>query len=128
MRNLQSRNSKKRWLYSRITLVFVFLLAIFLGRAAVRAYMDARAVRVTYNEIRSEREELAAEKTDILRRLDYLSSSYGLEKELKQQFGLVGPGEEIIVIVDRPEQKQEADGGDGLSFFEGIRQFLRGLF
>src|SRR3989338_10957823 len=121
MQIFQNRNFIRRVMYSWPVVVLVFSAAVFVGQSALRSYLGAKHARSAYFEVKKEREDLAAQRADLEKRLNYLSTPYGLEKELRRKFGLVKPGEELMIIVDRPQENERPVDGDNLSaFFSGV--------
>lgn len=127
MRNFQNVKTA-RWFYSFPILIVIFLGIIFLGQSSLKAYSRARGARAVYIEVSGDYEKLALKRTDLEKRLAYLSTPYGLEKELRRQFGLAKDGEGLITIIDRHLQAASDDNGGLGSFFSKMGNFLKGLF
>lgn len=128
MAGFKRRNPNQKLIYSRPVLAVMFLMLIFLGQAAIKAYIGARDARTAYIGVREERADIAIKSADLEKRLDYLSSSYGLEKELRRQFGLAKPGEELMTIIDRRQKGADNEPGKFSSFLSEIGGFFTGLF
>lgn len=128
MRDFQNRNFKRRLVYSWPVAAAVFLLAVFLGQAAVRSYLVARNTKSAYTEARKDREDLEAKRVELDKTLDYLSTPYGLERELRRKFGLAKPGEHLIVIVDRTEEIEPEEKNGFSSLVSEVGNFLGGIF
>lgn len=128
MRDFQNRNFKRRLVYSWPVAMAVFLLAVFLGQSAVRSYLVARNTRSAYTEARRDREDLEAKRVELDKTLDYLSTPYGLERELRRKFGLVKPGEHLMVIVDRTEEAAPEEKNGFSLLVSGVGNFLGGIF
>ena len=128
MLDFQNRKVGRRWFYSLPVLGALFLAALFLGQAALKAYLRSRAATAVYSEVRNNRQEIIARKNDLGKRLDYLSTAYGLEKELRRQFGLVKKGEGLATIIDRPRPTPLGENAGFKSFFSEMGNFLKGLF
>ena len=129
MQRFQNRNLGPRIAYSWPAIAVLFLAVVFLGKSAVNAYLGATNTHASYIEIKNKREDLLAKNADLEKRLDYLSNPYGLERELRRKFGLIKPGEEALIIVDRPKENQPAGESSNFSdFFSGVIKFLGGFF
>lgn len=129
MRKFQNQDPVRKIIYSWPAIFVLFLAAVFLGKSAINTHFNASLTRATYLDVRSKHEDLLVKKTDLEKRLDYLSSAYGLERELRRKFGLVKPGEELMIIVDRPQENERPVDGDNLSaFFSGVAGLFGGLF
>ena len=129
MRKFQNQDSVRKIIYSWPAIFVLFLAAVFLGKSAINTHFNASLTRATYLDVRSKHEDLLVKKTDLEKRLDYLSSAYGLERELRRKFGLVKSGEELMIIVDRPQENERSAEGDNFSaFLSGVAGFFGGLF
>ena len=128
MRSFQSRNFGRRLIYSRVSIAAMLAVAVFAGQATLRSFLESRNARKAYVEVNQKHEELISQKDDLEKRLEYLASDYGLERELRRKFGLVKPDEEILVIVDRPQSAIEEGAGNMSSMFSALRNFLAGFF
>ena len=128
MQNFQNRSFKRKIMYSWPVVAAVFLVAAFLGQAAARSYFAARNTRLTYEEAKKDREEVGAQRTELEKRLDYLSSPYGLERELRRKFGLAKPGESLMIIVDRPKETVFEEKNNFSSFVAGVGDFFGRIF
>lgn len=110
-------------------LIAMFFGIVFLGQSAFKAYLKTRGAREVYMGVTRELQELAVKKSDLEKRLAYLSTSYGLERELRRQFGLVKDGEGLIVIIDRQTPAAlDENGGMLESFFAKMEDFLKKFF
>lgn len=129
VRNFQSnRSSVKKHLYSLPAIFLLFLAVFFLGRAAFKSYSGARGVYGVYAEVRAERQELLGKKSELERRLAYLSTPKGLEKELRREFGLVIPGESLVTIITRENPNVIPEVGTLSSFLSGIKNFFTDFY
>jgi cell division protein FtsB len=84
----------------RILLVALFLFIAYSAfvRYEIAAEMAERraAAEVEIAELKEQRERLEGE-------VEYLSNERGIEGELRRQFDIALPGEEVVVILDEPE-------------------------
>lgn len=128
MNRFQNQNQLRHILYSWPIIAILAVITLLLGRAALYAYLDLRTTNRTYLEVKKERGELVLEKTRLEDRLGFLSSEYGLEKELRRKFGLLKPEEGLLVVVDRPQILSGTEGGEGGSFWSLLADFFASLF
>ncbi|MCK5096329.1 MAG: septum formation initiator family protein, partial [Candidatus Pacebacteria bacterium] len=54
-------------------------------------------------------EELYAREVELAASVKTLRTSFGVESEIRDMYGLVKEGEEVIVIVDEKNKKEEND-------------------
>jgi len=60
------------------------------------------AVTKTYDELKARESELTG-------KIDSLKTPLGVEREIREKFGFVKEGEEVVVIVDAPQKEKEND-------------------
>src|SRR3989344_8018220 len=123
MDRFQNQTSFRRFLYSRPAAA---VLAVLLGWSTIQSYLRVRSAGRVYQEVKEEREGLVLKKNQLSDRLNYISSPYGLEKELRRKFNLILPGEELLVVVDRPQVVQEEEVGGTL--WPKFIDLMSGLF
>ena len=114
MKKFEEKRKFRRALYSRPSVALLVLASIFIGSeiwgwygkysesGENRAIAERKLVRLKYRENQL-RAEIAALKTE-----------QGIEREIRTKFGLVRPGERVIVVVPAPENpKQSASAIEG---------------
>ena len=101
------------------------ILIFFTGRATFSAYLRSRVATQAYLDVKQKREELSHKHAVLERKLRYLSSPYGLEKELRERFGAKRADEEVIIIVDRPAPESEDFAAKQASIWQMIYQMIK---
>jgi cell division protein FtsB len=74
------------------------------------------------NESRNELTQLQEKNADLEQKINILSTDYGLDQEIKAQYRVVRPGEEIVIIVDNDESVGEPE--DTETFWDKLRSFI----
>ena len=86
---------------------FIFLLVLVMGVQAYERYIIASEMK-DRGEIAKEQTKLLEERKDNLeKKVEYLSSERGMEAEIRRQFDVALPGEQIVVIVDDEDDGSE---------------------
>ncbi|MBI2039038.1 MAG: hypothetical protein HYT22_02045 [Candidatus Niyogibacteria bacterium] len=126
MRKFQQRLSFRSFLYSWPFVLGLAALLFFLGRAAWNAYEKLGLAKNVYADARASRLEIEKKHADLTERLGELSSPYGLERELRERYGLHKPGEEVVIFVRRtPPDGAPARAADGApSWRERLRTWI----
>ncbi|MCH7883463.1 hypothetical protein IIA95_03550 [Patescibacteria group bacterium] len=125
MKRFQKHYFLKNIKYSWPVLFALAILIFFMGRATLSAYLRSRVATQAYLDIKQKREELSHKHAALEKKLRYLSSSYGLEKELREQFGVKRPDEEVIIIVDRPPPESEDFTAKQASLWQTVYQMIK---
>ena len=80
---------------------------------------NVAAVTETYDELKKRESELIG-------KIESLETPLGVETEIREKFGLVKDGEEMIVIVDPPKEEKENDleSAENKSLWEKIKEWF----
>ena len=92
---------------SPVTQAALFILVLFVAYSAYVRFDIAMEMRERRIEAENEAAVLEAKKQELQEKVDYISSERGKEGELRRQFDVALPGEEVVVIID--EEKDEPE-------------------
>ncbi len=90
-----------------ITRIILFLIVVFLAYSAFVRYKIAAEMKERREQAEIEVQELEKQKRLLEKKVDYLSNERGIEAELRRQFDVTLPGEEVIVIMEPENQQTE---------------------
>jgi hypothetical protein len=100
MREYQQKYIVRRLIYSRVTIVVLFLLAMFL----LRSIMELNEKRIAVSKLQQEselvRSDLAAKVKKAGEKNDAISTDRGFETYVRTTYPVVKDGEGVIVIYD----------------------------
>ena len=100
MREYQQKHMIRTLVYSRVTLVVLFLLIVLL----LRSIMELNSKRIDVVKLRNdslkEREELQKKVEKAQKETDFISTQRGLEAYIRTTYPVVKNGEGVIVIYD----------------------------
>lgn len=102
----QKRKLRSR-INSPITQGFILGLALIIGWSAYVRFDIAMEMRERRIQAEAQTAALEAHKTVLKDKVEYLSSDRGIEAEMRRQFDITLPGEQVVVIVEDEESKQE---------------------
>lgn len=91
---------------SDIFAVILIVVSVFLLRSVWDVYKKSVVARISMDEARSDLEALQLKKTGLEREINSLSTERGIEEELRRRFQVVKPGEQVLVIVDKNDNKK----------------------
>ncbi|MBX2866683.1 septum formation initiator family protein [Candidatus Kaiserbacteria bacterium] len=104
MFDFHEKRKIRSWLYSKTTIVILFILAILLSFSVYERFVVERKVA----EKRAEREgdllRLEERAAALEENIEHLESDRGLEEELRSRFDVAKEGERVIIIVDSDEE------------------------
>lgn len=103
--------------------VLIFLIALF-SYSAVGTYKKSRLAKTKTEQVEAELQRLQKQEEGLRSSLEDMNTDYGLEKALREKFGIVREGETSIIIIE-PEEDSVPDETDEN---KGIFHFLREIF
>lgn len=122
MKEFQERSKIKRKKRSKILLLFMLLVFIFLVKGTFSAYTKERNSRIEVDRALKEKEVLDKRYQVMSEQSDALKSDIGIESEIRNKFDVVKEGEGVIVIVDKDMPIIEEDKRGVLKrFWDSVR-------
>lgn len=94
-------------LNSPITQGIILSLALLVGWSAYVRFDIAMEMRDRRIQAELQAEALQARKESLEKQVEYLSSERGIEAEMRRQFDVALPGEQVVVIIDDKEKGPE---------------------
>lgn len=112
---------RKQMLGSKLLLICLLVVIVFLFKGVWGVYIKARQSGERLEQIRKEHEELTERNIFLEHEVVRLSTDAGVEEEIREQYGLGREGERVFVIV---EEDDESATTSQKSFWDYI-QFWR---
>ena len=117
----------RRLLYSRVTIVILFVLSILLLRSIMELNQKRVAVEKLRAESEVERQDLEEKVRKAQAKNEAISTDRGFEYYVRTTYPVVKEGEGVIVIYDE-EKSPVAPVRSDLTFLERIKVLLQDLF
>ena len=121
----RGRGMQGKFVHSPIFLAFLVILALFLLKAVWDLFEKSQDARIAAESVQREYEELVVREAALKESLARLESPDGVESEIRQKFGVVKEGEEVVIVLpeDPTNAKQGMEKEEGwwqkfLSFFQ----------
>ena len=105
-------------LSARVTLAALLFVAVFSMNGAWHAYQDSRQAANKRNTEAKELAELRDREYHLTAELGALETPRGVEAAIREKFGMVKEGEEVVVL---PSDADGKDNGSGGSLWDRIR-------
>ena len=99
MLEFQEKRKLRKFLYSRVTFV---ILLIFIGivlKAVWGVYEKQKTTKDNLAKISLNLDSLRAREKMLSSEIERLKTEDGVEEEIRDKYGLVKPGEEVIIVV-----------------------------
>ena len=127
MLDFKEKRKVKRILYSKITVILLAMVFIFLANGVFGVYKKARIAFDSRNRTADDLADLKEREGALLVNIEKLKTGRGVESEIREKFGVVKDGEEVVIIVDSERDKVE-NGTQGPINLGGVWQRLISIF
>jgi hypothetical protein len=127
MREYQQKHLIRTVLYSRVTIVVLFLLIILLLRSIMELNDKRIAVKKLQAESAAERQDLEVKVRRAEEKNDAIATERGFETYVRTTYPVVKDGEGVIVIYDG-EKSPVAEVKADMTVWERMKVFLQGIF
>lgn len=100
MLEFREKRKLKQILYSKLTLVVLFIIVLYLASTVLSVYQKEKSTRVAKERQEREYEELSERESVLRIEIERLSSNRGIEEEIRSKFEVGREGERIIIITN----------------------------
>ncbi len=98
------RRKFRRLMYSKVALLCLLFVVVFLAKGVWDVYSKEREASRLVRERQAELKDIEARQTALVAELKKLSTARGIEEELRQKYEVAREGEKVIVLVDPPKE------------------------
>lgn len=100
MLQFYQKQSLMSWFQTPLVLGIIALLCIFLAISVYERYTIEREMAARRAVSEAEVAALEERKAALEERVEYLSNERGIEAEMRRNFDVARPGEEVVIILD----------------------------
>lgn len=100
MFDYQQKKQIKKVIYSKITLVILFIFIIILVKANYGIFKKERLSRENYKIVKEDFDSLKNRKSILESEINRLKTDEGVEEEIRLKFDVSKPGEVVVNIID----------------------------
>ena len=106
MLQFYQKRTLRAWLHSPFALgvlglIILFMLSVVYQRYSIEQAMVARRV-----DAEEHLKHLEGRKAELEKKVEYLSNERGIEAEMRRNFDVARPGEQVVIIVDEEKESQ----------------------
>jgi cell division protein FtsB len=123
MFDFQQKRQIKKVVYSRMTILVLFILLIFLAKATYDIYQREQLSIADYGSVKKQYDDLESRQALLNNEIAQLSTQAGVEEQIRDRFSVAKPGEEVITVVDQASTTMPSNTQN-----EGLWQKFTGLF
>jgi cell division protein FtsB len=125
MMEFQQKRQVKRILYSRTTLVVLGVIIVLLINSVWGVYKKRAISKENLNKAQASLDNLLAREETLSNEIDRLKSTAGVEEEIREKFGLVKPGEEVIIVVDAESKLTDENMVENRNFWQKMIEWFK---
>lgn len=108
MLQFYQKRSLRGWLHTPITLIMLGLVILFMVSVVYERYSIEQEMMSKRAEAEAHLTQLEARRTELEKKVEYLSNDRGIEAEMRRNFDVARPGEQVVIILD-DEKKPEIE-------------------
>jgi len=125
MMEFQEKRRLRRFLYSKITLTLLVILILIVADAVWNIYQKQALSKANLAKTAAVYESLQAREKMLSSEIERLQTESGTEEEIREKYGLVKPGEEVIVVVDKDDNSDNHSTSTPISFWQKVKDWLK---
>ena len=123
MLDFQQKKQVKKIMYSRVTMVMLFVACLALGRAVYGIYGREQLSAADYAQVERQYNDLTSEQDMLNSQIGKLNTESGVEDEIRNKFSVAKPGEVVVEMVDASSAPNVSTQDDGSLWSKFIRLF-----
>jgi cell division protein FtsB len=112
------RRKFKGFLKMPITRIVLLVLAFLMCWSAYNRYQKSEIMEGRRYEAETDVQQLRDQKTALEKQVNYLKDERGIEAEMRRQFDVALPGEQVVVIVDDEDKNATSSSNQGQAIIE----------
>ena len=88
------------WLHSPLALGFLSIILLFMMSVVYQRYMIEQDMVARREEAATQLKGLEDRRAELEKKVEYLSNERGVEAEMRRNFDVARPGEQVVIILD----------------------------
>jgi cell division protein FtsB len=108
MLQFYQKRSLRGWLHTPIALGILGVIILFMMSVVYQRYSIEQEMVERREEAEAQLKELEDRRADLEKKVEYLSNERGIEAEMRRNFDVARPGEQVVIILDE-EKKPEIE-------------------
>ncbi len=114
MKEFQEKRRRRRMLYSKFSVVFMFFIVIVMARATWGVYQKEKESKVNMQLTDNSLAELQARHDLLGQQVEQLETPSGQEEAIREKYQVEKPGEQVVIIVNATSGVAVPDEGQGV--------------
>lgn len=110
-------------IYSKVSILILLIIFLYSIYATFLVYKKKSDSRKELGKIEKEYNDLRLKDSSVSNQIESLKTDIGMEKEIRQKFGVAREDETLVMIVDDKKANQ-VQSDDDLSIWQKIKRLL----
>jgi len=125
MLEFQEKRQLKKIIYSKVTLIILLLIILALSKAVWSVYKKHDMTKDNLSKVETSLESLQVREKMLSSEIERLKTASGKEEEIREKYGLIKQGEEMIVVVDDENNDNNGPVSTPISFWQKVLDWLK---
>jgi cell division protein FtsB len=108
MLQFYQKRSLRGWLHTPVALAILGIIILFMMSVVYQRYSIEQEMVSRRVEAETHLKELEQRRAELEKKVEYLSNERGIEAEMRRNFDVARPGEQVVIILDE-EKKPEIE-------------------
>ncbi len=100
MLQFYQKRTLRAWLHSPLALGVLGLILLFMMSVVYQRYSIEQDMVARREEAAFQLKQLEVRRAELEKKVEYLSNERGIEAEMRRNFDVARPGEQVVIILD----------------------------
>lgn len=123
-RRIRKERFLSKIIRSPLTYVVLIGLAILFSYSAIATYKKSKIANQKTRQVESELQKLTDQEANLANSLNDMNTPFGVEKSLREKFGIIKAGEKSVIVVEQELGENEEKEKENKGFFGFIKDIF----
>lgn len=123
-RRIRKERFLSKIIRSPLTYVILIGLAILFSYSAIATYKKSKIAKQKTRQVESELQKLTDQEANLTDSLNDMNTPFGVEKSLREKFGIIKTGEKSVIVVEQELGENEEKEKENKGFFGFIKDIF----
>ncbi len=109
---------------SPLTYVVLIGLSLTFSYSAISTYKKSLIAKQKTRQVEEELQKLIDQESDLKGSLNDMNTPFGVEKSLREKFGIIKDGEKAVIVTEVNEDKNTSEEKESKGFFDFIKNIF----
>ncbi len=123
-RRIRKERFLSKIIRSPLTYVVLIGLVILFSYSAIATYKKSKIAKQKTRQVESELQKLNDQEANLADSLNDMNTPFGVEKSLREKFGIIKAGEKSVIVVEQELGENEEKEKENKGFFGFIKDIF----